>query len=595
MKLLTVAAIFLFAQQGTAPAPKATIEGTVLRAGSGEPLAGAQITMVRAAGPTGAQLLATGLPPAVTDRQGQFQLKNIDPGTYRMYATRNGYARQEYAQKSLSGLGSVLTITPGQSLKNVVFRLTPAATVTGRISSPDGEPMTGTTVLLLRVAYDSTGKRTQRPVSAVRTDDRGEYRLYWITPGQYYVAVTPGRSTLDSQLAEVASIAFQYANQPGPARSDAREVFEAAALLNHNEVVPLKEYSTTYYPNSTDVNRAVLLDIKPGNEIGGININPVRQPLARIRGRLVDAAGQPQIGSVRLVFSDGEEVATVFSGSPAIGEFEFANVIPGTYYVRALLFAPAGARGARGANPAANPAAAQGPIADARAQVTVSGVDVDNVTLTLRPGISINGRVRADGLASITDLQGFERMNVVLAAADDLTTQPQPARFNADGTFTAANVFPGTYRIRIDGRPTDVFMKSITFGSTDLMRDAFVVSDSVQGTLDVVVSSHAGQLEGNLFDKAQKPVPGAQVTIVPTLYRARRELYRTAITDTNGHFTIASVTPGDYKAFAWDELEPFSYFDADFIRKFENEGKPFTLAESGKATVDVRIIPSAGN
>lgn len=90
--------------------------------------------------------------------------------------------------------------------------------------------MTGTTVLLLRVAYDSTGKRTMRPVSAARTDDRGEYRLHWITPGQYYVAVTPGRSTIDSQLAEVSSVAFQYANQPGPARADAREVFEAAAL-----------------------------------------------------------------------------------------------------------------------------------------------------------------------------------------------------------------------------------------------------------------------------------------------------------------------------------------------------------------------------
>ena len=97
MRLLTVVAI-LFLAQGTAPPPKATVEGTVLRAESGEPLAGAQITMMRATGPTGAQLLATGLLPEVTDAQGYFQLKSVDPGTYRMYATRNGYARQEYAQ-----------------------------------------------------------------------------------------------------------------------------------------------------------------------------------------------------------------------------------------------------------------------------------------------------------------------------------------------------------------------------------------------------------------------------------------------------------------------------------------------------------------
>jgi|KBSSwiStaDraftv2_1062776.scaffolds.fasta_scaffold00773_19 hypothetical protein len=594
MRLLTVVAI-LFLAQGTAPPPKATVEGTVLRAESGEPLAGAQITMMRATGPTGAQLLATGLLPAVTDAQGYFQLKSVDPGTYRMYATRNGYARQEYAQKTLLGLGTVLTITPGQSLKGVVFRLTPAAIITGRISSPNGEPMTGTTVLLLRVAYDSTGKRTMRPVSATRTDDRGEYRLYWITPGQYYVAVTPGRSTIDSQLAEVSSVAFQYANQPGPVRPDARDVFEAAALLNTNEVVPLKEYATTYYPNSTDVNRAILLNIKPGSETSGININPLRQALGSIRGRLVDTAGQPQVGLVRLLTSNGEEVATNLSASGALGQFEFVNVIPGTYHVRATVVSAVGGRGGRGPNPAANPAAVQAPAADARTQVTVSGNEVDNVTLTARPGVSISGRVRADGLGSIADLPGFERMNVVLAAVDDLTTQPQPARFNADGSFSAVNVFPGTYRIRIDGRPTDVFLKSVMLGGTDLMRNALVVSDSVQGTLDVVVSSHAGQLEGNLIDKAQKPVAGVQVTIVPTVYRARRELYRTAITDANGHFKIASVTPGEYKAFAWEELEPFSYFDADFIRKFESDGKAFTLAESGKATVDLKIIPSEAN
>ena len=40
-----------------------------------------------------------------------------------------------------------------------------------------------------------------------------------------------------------------------------------AAMLNNNEVVPLKEYATTYYPNSTDVGRAVLLNVKPGTVV----------------------------------------------------------------------------------------------------------------------------------------------------------------------------------------------------------------------------------------------------------------------------------------------------------------------------------------
>jgi len=232
---------------------------------------------------------------------------------------------------------------------------------------------------------------------------------------------------------------------------------------------------------------------------------------------------------------------------------------------------------------------------EARSQVTVAGNDIDNVRLTARPGISISGRVRADGLASIADLPGYERMTLVFAAADDLTSPPPSPRFNADGSFTVTNVFPGSYRIRIDGRPTDVFMKNVALSGADLMREALTVADSFSGTLDVLVSPRAGQLEGNLTDKTSKPVTGVQVTLVPTQFRSRRELYRTAITDASGHFTIASVTPGEYEAFAWEELEPFSYFDADAIRKFESQGTPFSIGEAAKAKVEVKIIPTESN
>ena len=61
----------------------------------------------------------------ITDDQGRFQIKDLDPGTYRLFAAHNGYTRQEYGQKLMNRPGTVLTLTAGQSMKDVAFKLAP--------------------------------------------------------------------------------------------------------------------------------------------------------------------------------------------------------------------------------------------------------------------------------------------------------------------------------------------------------------------------------------------------------------------------------------------------------------------------------------
>ena len=40
-------------------------------------------------------------------------------------------------------------------------------------------------------------------------------------------------------------------------------------------------------------------------------------------------------------------------------------------------------------------------------------------------------------------------------------------------------------------------------------------------------------------------------------------LFKTAATDQDGHFTMRGLPPGPYKIFAWEELDPFAYFDPE--------------------------------
>jgi len=67
-------------------------------------------------------------------------------------------------------------------------------------------------------------------------------------------------------------------------------------------------------------------------------------------------------------------------------------------------------------------------------------------------------------------------------------------------------------------------------------------------------------------------------------------LYQSVVTDASGHFKIGGVAPGDYKLFAWDNLEPYAYFDPVVLDKVETRGRPVHIAESSNQTVNLSVI-----
>jgi hypothetical protein len=54
---------------------------------------------------------------------------------------------------------------------------------------------------------------------------------------------------------------------------------------------------------------------------------------------------------------------------------------------------------------------------------------------------------------------------------------------------------------------------------------------------------------------------------------------------------MRTIAPGDYKLFAWEDLEPGEYNDPDFIRKYEALATPVRVSESSNLTVEVKVIP----
>jgi hypothetical protein len=220
--------------------------------------------------------------------------------------------------------------------------------------------------------------------------------------------------------------------------------------------------------------------------------------------------------------------------------------------------------------------------------------DLDGVVVTLSAGVSIPGRLALEGPENAriqyrvqlrpTD-NGVMTTNVGVA-----TPLSQPT--SSDGTFRVDNVVPGEYRVSLAPLPPDVYVKQVRFNQNDVLDKPMQFSSSDSGTLEVLLSSHGGQIDGSVLDERQRGVPNTQAVLIPDRLRDRTDLYKTATTDTNGHFTLRGIAPGEYHLFSWEAIDPFAYFDPEVLKQFDSKGKPVHIAESAKEIVDVRMIPA---
>jgi hypothetical protein len=585
---LMIFSLLLVAQQ-TPPAqqqtPTGSIEGVVVRIGTGEPIAGARVIVTRSAAglPTATGGIPVPTPPVSasatvvtgsaaarpvaptsvpTDAQGRFVVTNVAAGGYRITVAANGYARQDYGQKSFGTPGTLINVAAGQALKDIAVRLTPAGNVTGRISDDLGRPAIGAQVQLLRTTYNPNGQKQFQNAGTTRTNDRGEYRLFWVTPGKYYL--TAGSAT-------------------GPTRP--LEFGGAGDSPNGLQ----ESYALTFYPGAADVKDATAIEVQAGVEMSAIDFAVPLQQLHKVRGRVIDSRTGQRPAAANLSITSRSLTGGTFSNNgtqgynPADGSFEIRDVAPGTYVITAQF--------QEGNQPAPNLLQNGPPRPSASVPVTVSMSDVDGLALNIVAPVSIPGRLIVEG-QELSSVQGFDRIRVQLSQADTLPflQTPQFQTLNSDGTFREDNALPGQYRISVLVMPPDFYIKEARFDQNDVLNKPLVFNGSVSTPLDVVLSPKAGQIEGTVMNDKHEPAAGIQVVLIPDLHRERTDLYKTSMSAANGRFTMRGITPGDYKLFGWEALEQFAYFDSDVVQKFESQAKPVHVTESGKLTVEVSVV-----
>jgi hypothetical protein len=518
------------------PTPRAgsgAIRGRVVRADTGEPLRRVQVRVDEWSAADHSGPTAT-----MTDAQGRYELTHLPAGRYQLKATRGGYVEVAYGQRRPFERGRPLELAEGAVLQNIDFALPPGAIVTGRVVDEAGEAVAHASVSLSRRRYIE-GARRLVGVSGSSTDDRGEFRIFGVPPGDYFI---------------VASLNVMDIGSRDRVR-----------------------YVPTYYPGTPVASEAQHITVGAGQELPGITIALARAATATVRG-VVRSSGQDSPGPFTFVVAreiggpqaHGQTATAVAGGD---GSFAIAGLLPGAYLVEA--------RSTSGSE-------------FASMEVDVEGSDVAGVTLTLSKGTTARGRIRFDTDNTPEGLrpsQVFVMPTLVDPSGDHqlpgMSGGPPVTR--DDWTFELQGL-RGRGFIRA-GTMSDWQMKRVRREGVDITDTPLDFATDVGG-LEIELTQQLTTVSGGVSNDRGGKVLDATVIVFaddPAKWGPHSRFINSARPDQDGRFTIRGLPPGRYAAIAVGYLEPGEERDPDLLEAWRRTGTPFTLSEGKTHVLDLKL------
>ena len=521
--------------QGARPA---RLSGRVLAGDTGKPVRGAFVNVIdtRASNPNERKGRWV-----ATDADGRWEFADLAPGRYSVTVTKSGFLKIEYGQQRPFERGKTLELSAGQAFDKVDVILPRSSAITGRIFDEFGDPAAAVMVRALRHRYVD-GQRQLTPLSegievlasggGDITDDLGQFRIYGLAPGDYYV------SALFSPSGEAAG------------RTD---------------------YLPTYYPGTTAPADARRITLRLGEEAQNINLNLVSGRFAVVSGTVLNSRNAPVQASLQLSAVDPSGIAPGPGTSSAAGTFSFRHVPPGEYRLRVY-----GERSPSGAGEFAS------------VPVVVSDDDVTGLVVITSTGATATGRVVFEDGAK-PDTRVFVRTAASSPGAAFTNTS---VGVEPDMTFTATRLIERrTFGLGLP--PEGWFLKSVTHRGVDITDTGydFKPGEQVSG-IQILLTRRATTLTGVVQDDRGDPVGDYSVVAFSSdrgKWGYLTRFVRSARPDQDGRFTIRALPPDDYLVVAVEYLESGQEFDPEQLRAWEPMATKVSVGEGGTQSVALKL------
>jgi len=307
MSLLIACALVGAFMQTPAGVAAATVSGRVVDEGSATPVAGVQVVLIpMRPGP---------VPPfvdrprtAITNADGRYTFEGVEPGRYRVSAQKAGYAL-EPMQHQLPDF----ELAAGELHDAADVPLVRGGVIAGRVLDESGEPVVNVRVMAMRKTTVGTTLPRARANVLVpagpggETNDLGEFRLFSLAPGDYYVHAMP------------------------------RPHFDGMPAPSGSTMVP------TYFPGTTDVATAHPVTVAAGQTSTEIVFRMLSVPAFEVSGVVRDEAGRPVVNAVIRLDVSESTVPSPFMMSmwnqartDGSGKFTISHVTNGAYTLLAI-------------------------------------------------------------------------------------------------------------------------------------------------------------------------------------------------------------------------------------------------------------------
>lgn len=516
----------------------------------------------------------------LTGDDGAFVLGGLPAGRYTVSASKPGMLRMSYGATRPVRPGTAVSVAAGQKIADIVIPMTRGGVVTGLVTDEHGRPARGVP-MRIQEARTIAGERVVSAVNITpgtageKTDDRGEFRLFGLPPGEYIVSAMPD--------------------------DDSGGLTRAAGGGTVG-------YVPVYYPGTTVAADARTVTVKAGEDAGGIDFRLQRVRTARIEGSIGAPEGaKPQDVMLTLVpmttaAADGSYMASVMAlraltFPTANWKFSYAGVAPGRYLLSARLIERPAAAGA-GGSPSALSTLNATTLMWAAAELTIDGVDRSDVALALKPGMTLSGRVQFQA-APGSVAPDFAKVRVSLSSAargaGAIAFGGGSVTPDAKGQFTIRGVIPGKYSVRasVAGPPYEVWaIASSVVGGRDTLDFPIEIGPDEHVTNAVLTLTEVRQrLSGMLQDAAGRPASAFTIVLFPAdrSYWGVTRRIRTARPGQDGRYTINDVPVGEYRVAAVYDLSPGETSDPSFLETLVAGSVPLTIRSGERKVQDFRI------
>ena len=511
----------------------ATISGYVLEAGSKRPLRGAQVRV--------SSVGVGEVRSAVVDAQGRYEIADLIAGRYTVSAQKNGYVEPE-ASTTRMGAARSLDVREGSRIDDASFTLARGAIITGVVLDEFGEPAQDVLVSPLRV---TKRQRYDAPVSGGRnamTNDIGEFRLFGLAAGDYFISVTYRTRTPPQGVAETS-------------------------------------YAATYFPGTTNLDAAQRISVRVSSETTGlvVSLQPVRA--ATVQGTAFESDGRPLNGVVtalsRTIRMPGTSSRTAHTSTD--GTFRLSGLSPGSY----TLFVH-------------SPSASD---EYATMDVVVDGADQEGIRLNCLRASTVKGRIVWDVSMTqkpppVTSLRVSTMRLPTANALDSVSPAPEAVPVGDDLRFVAQG-FPGRLTLTV-GAPKGWGIQAVRYHGRDVTEEGLSVqpNEDIDG-IEVILTAQQSHIDGTvLTDSGEVAIDYTAIIFSkkrPSWNAGQRHV-SVVHPDQHGRFSADGLMPGDYYVIALDRLGGDDVPDDALLDLLRIKAKDITLSDALRAVITLPLI-----